>query len=313
MSQELNRSLALAKQHYEELVALVPMGALERREYGTDLKRQRVEELLKKLTGLITVIRQRLSEHLTQKEESPILELSPGHKTFYTTILDPHAEKLYDAYWDITGLSELNDLLKGLDTSRKGTPVANAISWGIERWEQMVDEDEKTEWFERGFDLETAFEFVSFPFFEPDDWLENFRLLRPVLVDRPARSIPQHVQYRLREIYRAFTFGLWMGAIGLSRSVTEYSIIDNASRLKIEVTRTNRRGNVETKSLEHLIDAVSAVRPTLRTPMETIRDAGNRILHPTKHDVIAFPKVMRQEALDCVTHAKAIVESLYAA
>jgi len=42
-----------------------------------------------------------------------------------------------------------------------------------------------------------------------------------------------------------------------------------------------------------------------------VREAGNRILHPKKRDVISHPKVMRSEALDCIRAARLIVESVF--
>ncbi len=59
------------------------------------------------------------------------------------------------------------------------------------------------------------------------------------------------------------------------------------------------------------ISDISRVKPALAVALEAIRDIGNRILHPKKHDVIAFPKVMRVEALDCVKHTKLVLEVLY--
>jgi hypothetical protein len=46
-------------------------------------------------------------------------------------------------------------------------------------------------------------------------------------------------------------------------------------------------------------------------PLERVRGAGNRIFHPKKRDVIAFPYVMREEALDCIRATQIAVESLY--
>lgn len=163
----------------------------------------------------------------------------------------------------------------------------------------------------RGFDIETAFDLVGEPWFQPDGWRESARLLKPVLVDRPGNKIRNHVRYRLIEIYGAFIFGFWMAAIALSRSAVEYSILDNAHRLKIETQKTRQTGEMEDKRLVELIADVSRVRRALAQPLDTIRDTGNRILHPKKRDVIAFPKVLRQEALDCVKCAKVVLEVLY--
>jgi hypothetical protein len=42
-----------------------------------------------------------------------------------------------------------------------------------------------------------------------------------------------------------------------------------------------------------------------------LRTLRRQILHPKKRDVIAHPKVMRAEALECIRAARIIVETLY--
>ena len=70
-------------------------------------------------------------------------------------------------------------------------------------------------------------------------------------------------------------------------------------------------GRPEDKSLKQLGEDIAAQVQGLAAPIETVRETGNRILHPKKHDVIAHPKVMRAEALECVLAARLIVETLY--
>lgn len=178
----------------------------------------------------------------------------------------------------------------------------------------MLNDEELEDWRERGFEIEAASEFVDKGFFAPDFWSENLRLLRPVLLDRPPHTVPLHIQVRLKEIYRAFTYGLWMSAIALSRSVAEYAIINNASRFGIDPV-FERNGKKESKRFELLIDEITEKHPELRDPLETVRNTGNRILHPKKKrgvEIISIPKVIRDEALECVTQTRFIVESLYA-
>jgi len=311
---ELNRDLAIAKQHFEELVSLTAIDSLARCEFGSGSKRQRTCELLGNLVTLLAAIEKAFSSHLDETDNAPIMHLSSGLKAFYTKELEPNSNTLRNAYWHITGLAELKTLLEGLNPIGERTPIANAVSWGLERWLMMLEEGELEEWVDRGFELEAAFDFVNKGFFAPDSWLENFRLLqRPVLVDRPLNTVPSHVKYRLREIYRAFTYGLWMSAIALSRSVAEYAIINNSSRLNLEPTY-ERKGKKVFKSFGHLISELETIRPELVTALEVIQDTGNRILHPKKKsgaEIISMPKVMRDEALDCVTQTRFVVERLY--
>ena len=311
MSQDLNASLALAKQYFEELVRLSPLDALCRHQYATDAAKARVEFLLRKLNSLIGTIERALMATASNVGEAPIITLSSGHLTFYRESLEPNAELIGDAFLDSEGFEGLAELLKSIDSEQRGAPIGNAIVCGLERWIDMLDDGENADWLRRGFDLDAAFDMASKPWFLPDTWLENARLLQPILVDRPAQKIPTHVRHRLSEIYGAFIFGLWMAAIALSRSAVEFSIRDNAHRLNIELTKTNKRGEVEDKRLGELIADVAGIRPGLLIPMEAIRDTGNRILHPKKRDVIAFPKVLREEALNCVKHTKVVLEALY--
>ncbi len=315
MAHELSRQIALAKQHFEELTKVASIDALTRREYGSGAKRQHLEELLRKLNSLLTAIERSQSTQLDAEDETPLVELSSGVRDFYTKTLEPNVPKIRDAYWDISGLSELNELLKGIEIPKNRTPIAEAVGWAVERWVTMLDEGEMEEWLDRGFDLDGAIEILNKRFFAPDRWLDNLRLLRPVFIDQPRARIPAHVQYRLREIYRAFTFGLWMSAIALSRSVTEYSIIHNASRLGIEATR-ERKGRREFKPFGLLIAEVVTARPELRVPLEIVKETGDRILHPKKKrdvEIISMPKVMRDEALACITQSRVVIESLYTA
>ena len=189
--------------------------------------------------------------------------------------------------------------------------MLNAMSWALERWNDMLEEDESLDWHDRGFNINGAKELVGMPWFQPDDWSQNLKLLHPILVDRPQQVMRDHVRYRLTEIYRAFAYGLWMAAVALSRSLVEYSLKANATRLGISTTFVGLGGRPEDKSLKQLGEEVAAVLPALGAPIETVRDTGNRILHPKKHDVIAHPKVMRSEALDCIRAPRVIVETLY--
>ncbi|MBA2490170.1 MAG: DUF4145 domain-containing protein [Gammaproteobacteria bacterium] len=104
-----------------------------------------------------------------------------------------------------------------------------------------------------------------------------------------------------------------MAAVALSRSAVEFAILDNARRLNIEARKTNSRGKLEDKRLAELIADVAQARQSLGRSLEAVRDTGNRILHPKKHDVIAFPKVLRDEALECVSNTRIVLESLYSA
>ncbi|OGA56418.1 MAG: hypothetical protein A3F74_26350 [Betaproteobacteria bacterium RIFCSPLOWO2_12_FULL_62_58] len=311
MTDHLNITLALTKQAYEKLTRLVSLAELERFNFGSGPKRERIAELLKKLNTNINSIQRTLSEHVTDSSEAPILSVPPAHRTFYNEVVLPHGKSLQRAYFEISGLGMLMDLLDDPTAERPKPLMLNAISWGLERWNGMLDEDESFEWYERGFNIEGAQDLVGMPWFQPDEWAQNLKLLQPVLVDRSPQVMRDHVRYRLTEIYRAFSYGLWMAAVALSRSLVEFSLKANATRLGISITYTGAGGRPEDKSLKQLGKEVANVLPALAPSIETVRETGNRILHPKKHDVIAHPKVMRAEALDCIRAARLIVENVY--
>ena len=311
MSDTLNSTLALARQAYEELLRLLPLDELDRNEFGSGPKRERIAELLKKLNSTINTVQCTLGEHVATSSEPPVVTLPTAHRTFYNEILLPKGKALQRAYLEISGLSMLVDLLNDPTDEKPKPLMLDAINWALERWSDMLDEDEQFEWCERGFDIEGAQDLVAMPWFQPDEWSQNVKLLQPVLVDRSPQVMRDHVRYRLTEIYRAFAHGLWMAAIALSRSLVEFSLKANAPRLGVSITFQGVGARPEDKSLKQLGEEVAAKVQDLAIPIETVRETGNRILHPKKQHVIAHPKVMRAEALECVRAARLIVETLY--
>lgn len=311
MSNELSRTLALAKQAYGDLLQVTSLDALRRREFGAGPKRDRVEELLSKLNSAINGVERFFDQYVTASAEPPALSISAAHRSFYNDVLRPHGKELQRAYFEISGLDMFVDLLDSPDDGRPTPRMLNAISWALERWSGMLDEDEAFDWRARGFDIEGAEAIVAAPWFQPDAWAQNFQLLQPVLLDRPTYVLRDHVRYRLTEIYRAFAYGLWMAAIALSRSLVEFSLKANAPRFEISVTVPGVGGRPEDKSLKQLGEDFSRAVPDIAVAIERVREAGNRILHPKKHYVVSHPKVMRSEALECVQAAQQIVEALY--
>ena len=311
MPDALNLNIALAKQAYDELVGIRSVADLERDDFGSGPARERVAELLKKLNLAINAIRRCLAEHVSESPQPPVLTLPAPHRAFYNDVILRHGKALQAAYLEITGLSILAGLLDAPTDEPRRPVKLNAISWGLERWRDMLDDDELEERYDRGFDIEGAQDLVDMPWFQPDRWTQNLKFLDPVLLDRPTHVLRDHVRYRLTEIYRAFAYGLWMAAIALSRSLVDFALRTNAPRLGVATTYVGAGGRTEDKSLKQLDEEVASKVESLARPIETVRETGNRILHPKKHDIIAHPKVMRSEALDCIRAARSVVETLY--
>jgi hypothetical protein len=309
-SNELQITLAKAKQQYDELLNLTSLNALAAVEFGEGAQKERIHELLKNLYGAVSSVERTFNEHITESGESPIFTLPAAHVSFYRDVLRPNWHTIRAAYLEISGLAMLvKDLEKEEDTTSNA--IHNAMTWGLQRWIDMLDQNEEEDWWARGFDLQAARDLCEMPWFKPDTWVDNFKKLEPVLLDKPANHIRNHVRDRLTEIYQSFGFGLWMGAIALCRSMVEFSVKDNAPRLGFAVIKGSRSGQGEEKTLSELSSELVKFFPALAEPLEIVRDSGNRILHPKKRHVIAFPHVQRQEALKCIEASRFITETLY--
>ena len=308
MKDTLNARLAVARQQYEELIRLVPIHDLRELQLGEDAKRKRVEVLLKSLIKSLTTI----ERELRVETEVPVTQLGSSHIKFFREHLEPNVAILRRAYWESIGIRELFEELDEFQPQHPAQSVKEAIACGLERWHFMLDEDELDELLSRGLDVVSAIETVELPWFEPDRWRENMLLLRPVLLDRPPQHVRDHVRYRLTEIYRAFTFGLWMSSVALCRSLLEYSLKDTAHKCGIERTKQGYRGEPVDKSMKELCEDFSSQFPQLATALEQVRNSGNRIMHASKHDIVAYPKVLREEALESIRSMRQSLETIYA-
>ena len=160
---------------------------------------------------------------------------------------------------------------------------------------------------------EGAQEIIDHPLvgFRPDEWHQNLRLLEPVLSGQPKTMIPQRIQLRLFNAYQGFVINQWFGVIALSRAILEDAILTRAVRLGINLYSTSPDGKRSYFKLGKLIYLVSKKHPRLKNDMETIKRAGDRILHPKKPDVTSHPCIFRIEALECLQGIKRIVEYVY--
>jgi hypothetical protein len=312
MIEDLNRALALASQAHSRLLGLVSDDELADFSTGKEAPSHEVTELLRQLNALIAEVSRLLGSVVADGGSSLILQIPQAHRTFWTDTLSRQASKLQRAYLHAAGLGIMADIVDfpSADTQPR-LSKHNAMNWGLQRWYDNSTDEELSEWEDRGFDIQGALELTSQPWFKPDHWSLNLHLLSPVVVDRPTSVLRDHVRYRLVEIYRAFSFELWMSAIALSRSLVDFSLRSNAPRFDLITTITSSQGEELDKSLKQLAADYSARLPNLEQPLQLVRDTGNRILHPKKRDVIAHPKVMKSEALDCIKAARLIVEVVY--
>jgi hypothetical protein len=101
------------------------------------------------------------------------------------------------------------------------------------------------------------------------------------LLGRVNLVLPGQLRIRLEEIHRTFVFGCWISVISLSRAALEYALHDNAKRLDVAtIWPTDRDGKARSKRLTDLIDDYKNIIPTIAENLATIRDLGNKYMHP---------------------------------
>jgi len=304
----LNQMIALAQQHFRDLTELSSIDNLRAGEFGEGAKRRHIESLLDKLSKLIVKIQGALADRVKSVEQSPIVGLPAAHAEFLREKLLPNARTIQEADLKASGEEMLLELLK-YEGSGSPLTVKNSMWFAVDYVDLMLDEDDDRRWM-----VDVASEVLDETWFQPDSWRENLRLLRPALVGRDESSVPTHVRVRLAEVYRTFMFGAWMATIALSRAIAEFSLINRASYLNIQATRKGSDGVERYRKLDELIELASGKHPELRDGLKTLQDAGNRVLHPKKkQSVIASPRVLQREALDCIKAMVRVVEVLYAA
>lgn len=214
----------------------------------------------------------------------------------YTTEIGPILVALADIEPDSTALppEECN------------TPVLNILESGLDFW--RLDADDGGDQFSHK-DLVRAERLLSSEFFEPDRWLSNSEALPLIVGDKADIKLNMPLRQRLRELYHSFVLGNDYATLALSRSILEYVLIDRAGALGFDPHGSD--GKI--KRLSWLIDDAAAVHPEIKAAMESVRDAGNMVMHPGGHktNVTSLPGALKFAALESTKAVRSIVESLY--
>ena len=303
----LEVAIALAEQHYRDLLSIRSLDQLAHGELEAGSQRQRLEALLDKLNPLLVQIQGALSERV-RSDETPIMSLAPSHALFLRTELLPNAQLIQKAFFRTSGLDDLLDLLFDTEALEDSHTVKNALWFTAEYADIFLDPDD-----DRRMSVEIAQDTLDQQWFQPDFWNSNLRLLRPALVGKSESAIPTRIRVRLGEMKKAFVFGAWMATIALCRAIAEFALIERAPNLGISPTRKMNDGTERYLKLDDLIEATAESHAHLEPGLRVLQDAGNRVLHPRKRqNVIPTPKVLRTEAHECVRQTLALVEALYA-
>lgn len=151
--------------------------------------------------------------------------------------------------------------------------------------------------------------------FDPDSWLDRAGQIAPVRTINQNFKLPIQIRTRLEEANRAFVFGCWVAVIALCRALLEYAIHDNLHKMHVDEFRPpGRDGKRRRKDLVELIEDVAAHHPGQRMNMESIREAGNEYLHPTRSQTSKEILLQREaNAKQTLVAAIAAIESLYGA
>lgn len=332
----LNRELAPMKQEYEKLVKICPIDRLSAEFLGQlDAQRRNVvERYVVFIAKHGDSVEEELQRVVTQSQ-FPIQALSPTARQFYEEHYRPNAQKFADLAAEIykrwldegdigPSPSQGRVEYERKDQVQDKTPAPRAadvhdvffqavdmltIGWKLEEaWENdfvPCDSEEES--------VQKAIRILRAHYFQPDNWLDNTEWLRPVWGPSRSKNIPAHITYRLVEIYRSFVFGNWMAVLALCRCALEYALIDRGSGLGYD-PYSDRNGQREAKKLYHLIDLACEKKPNLRADMDTIREHGNRIIHPKKDDkgIVIYPRVTQQVALEAIEATRKVLSELYA-
>lgn len=303
----LDAALAFAKQQYDELIAIRPLDRLVQGDRGTPAQAERVKKLLSDLFRISSRVRQVFRSRIAN-QDTTTLTLAESNAQFLRSTFLPNIGAIEQAYFaDEPLLFELLGERQELPPLSGYRGIRDAIWFTAEYTNVMMDEDD-----ERRHNIDTVFDLVDEPWFVPDQWDANLRALRPLILEIDEKQIPARIRMRLAEVHRSFTYGAWMATIALSRAVIEFALIERAPALGYSATQVDKQGREEFMNLNRLIASAASVRSELEGDLETLREAGNRILHPKRRqNVVPSPKILREEAFACVQAATRALELLY--
>jgi hypothetical protein len=174
------------------------------------------------------------------------------------------------------------DFCFGIASQRRGRELWSTFNEGLAQIQNLIDRN-AGEGYEERFSLDEADEILESRLikFDPDAWKDRALTLRPVRLGRVNLVLPGQLRIRLEEIHRTFVFGCWISVISLSRAALEYALHDNAKRLDVAtIWPTDRDGKARSKRLTDLIDDYKNIIPTIAENLATIRDLGNKYMHP---------------------------------
>jgi hypothetical protein len=207
---------------------------------------------------------------------------------------------------DLFDLFENVDLEGGAQSGAASThaPIKTAIWRAMQEFPEIADGDD----WDAIDALDWAWEVIGAPYFQPDNWWNNNRDIRPALASGMPRISPQ-LKRRVEEIYVSYLFGNFLAAIVMARAVLEYLLKDRAGSLQLDGIRRRDEGEIE-----YLIRSVSMKLALDRQPLDFVRQLGNQVAHPPlsgdREEISEYP-IQRESAFKCIEIIRNLVEKVY--
>jgi len=211
----------------------------------------------------------------------------------------------------------LRDVISGMHhPAGLGGSVRHTFEQGLQEVYSLIERNPDMDLDEHYFP-DTAYDVFDSKLiaFDPDAWLNRAGELSPVRTNNRNLALPSHVRLRLEELYRNYVFGCWLSVLSLSRSILEYTLLDNAGRLSIETQwPADAKGARREKKLSHLIDDYAALLPTVAPELTELRELGNEYVHPKRSQISKERLLYRQqEAKRAIGLVVEAVEAVYLA
>jgi hypothetical protein len=305
----LNSLLAVLRQRYTRL-----RSQLSERPY-TATSCDAIQESVFQIIESAIEIREEVDD-LIGRGESPIVnsgrelwrffeeEFRPIERVFSLQMFeDANPYDLYDAI-EASSRSTPQARLIAPDES---CPIAEAIGIALARTEPFAAEN-FDDWEIHDYYFREAIRLTSYKFFQPDSWIDNLRLLPPVVLARPQRNLKTNIRRRLNEVYRSFIFGNWMAVLALSRSLLEFVLKEHAATIGVELRGHQGRP----KGLDELKGQYVTKFPDLNDPFDLVQMMGNIVMHPSKaNDVVHTDEALRRDALAVIDALCKILMRVY--
>jgi len=301
----LDVTVALAKQTWDALIKTLPPEYMASPKVDRELLVPH-EKSLFRLYRFLDEIDQAMASRVIGIDD-PFLRLSPSHARFVRNVLLPNGPSIRRAFLLTDELGEIFRGPANSEIKKPGRAAENALLFVTDLADSQFSVDDIGR-----SNVDTAYDLIAKPWFQPDAWLLNIKSLRPVILEIDASRIPLRIRARVAETHKAFVFGAWMATIAMCRSLVEFSLIDTAPRTGIKASKTGTDSLERYQRLDVLISELCSVAPDLELDLRRLQDAGNRILHPRKkQNIIPTPMILKSEALDSIRSAVRIVEYLY--